>query len=216
LANRDGRTRNIRDVISPDKETAGMGFRIEETFQVEAPLPLVWSYLIDPRQVVRCIPGAELTGNESERVFLGTVKVKVGPVTASYEGRAVLTEVDEGGRRVRMTGEGRESGGAGSAKLSMMSRLAALGDRRTEVRVEADVDVAGKVVQFGRGMIEQVSKQLFRQFAECVRVEVARRAIGSAAPATTAAKPVRALPLLLRSLWAMILSVFRRLARSRD
>lgn len=58
-----------------------MTFRIEETFQVEAPLPVVWSYLIDPRQVVRCIPGAELTGNEGERVFLGTVKVKVGPVT---------------------------------------------------------------------------------------------------------------------------------------
>jgi carbon monoxide dehydrogenase subunit G len=212
----DGRTANIRDVMSHDKETAGMGFRIEETFQVEAPLPLVWSYLIDPRHVVRCIPGAELTGNESDRVFLGKVKVKVGPVTAGYAGRAVLTEVDEPARRVRMTGEGRESGGAGSAKLSMTSRLTALPDGRTEIRVEADVDVAGKLVQFGRGMIEQVSKQLFRQFAECVRGELAGRATGPPAAATTAAKPVRAVPLLLQSLWAMILSVFRRLARSRD
>ena len=195
-----------------------MGFRIEETFQVDAPLPVVWSYLIDPKQVVRCIPGAELTGSESDRVFLGTVRVKVGPVTASYAGRALLTEVDETARRVRMTGEGRESGGAGSAKLSMTSRLAALPDGRTEVRVEADVDVAGKLVQFGRGMIEQVSKQLFRQFAECVRAELAVRATGSPAPVrpATAAKPVRALPLLLQSLWAMILSLFRRLARTRD
>ena len=195
-----------------------MGFRIEETFQVDAPLPVVWSYLIDPKQVVRCIPGAELTGSERDRVFLGTVRVKVGPVTASYAGRALLTEVDETARRVRMTGEGRESGGAGSAKLSMTSRLAALPDGRTEVRVEADVDVAGKLVQFGRGMIEQVSKQLFRQFAECVRAEMAVRATGSPAAVrpATAAKPVRALPLLLQSLWAMILSLFRRLARTRD
>jgi carbon monoxide dehydrogenase subunit G len=196
-----------------------MAFRIEETFQVDAPLPVVWAYITDPRQVVGCIPGAALTGNESERVFLGTVKVKVGPVTASYAGRATLTEIDEPARRVRMTGEGRESGGAGSAKLSMTSRLAALGDGRTEICVEADVDVAGKIVQFGRGMIDQVSRQLFRQFAECVRAEAAKRAAGAGAPAaasTTAARPVRALPLLLRSLRAMTLSAFRRLGRSRD
>ena len=193
-----------------------MSFRIEETFQVDAPLPVAWRYVIDPRQVVRCIPGAELTGTEGERVFLGTVKVKVGPVTAGYAGRATLTEIDEAARRVRMTGEGRESGGAGSAKLSMTSRLTAVSDGRTEIRVEADVDVAGKLVQFGRGMIEQVSKQLFRQFAECVRGELAGRATGPATAATSAAKPVRALPLLLQSLWAMIVSVFRRLARSHD
>jgi carbon monoxide dehydrogenase subunit G len=193
-----------------------MAFRIEETFQVDAPLPIVWSYLIDPKQVVRCIPGAELTGSEGDRVFLGGVKVKLGPVTASYAGRALLTEIDEAARRVRMTGEGRESGGAGSAKLSMTSRLTALPEGRTEIRVEADIDVAGKLVQFGRGMIEQVSKQLFRQFAECVRGEMAGRGTGATAASTAAARPVRALPLLLQSLWAMIISVFRRLGRSRD
>jgi uncharacterized protein len=196
-----------------------MAFRIEETFQVDAPLSVVWAYLTDPRQVVGCIPGAELTGSESDRVFRGAVKVKVGPVTASYAGRATLTEIDEPARRVRMTGEGRESGGAGSAKLSMTSRLAALGDGRTEIRVEADIDVAGKIVQFGRGLIEQVSKQVFRQFAECVRAEAARRAAGAPKPAaasTTTARPVRALPLLLRSLRAMTLSAFRRIGRSRD
>lgn len=191
-----------------------MTFRIEETFQVEAPLPVVWSYLIDPRQVVRCIPGAALTGSESDRVFRGTVKVKVGPVTASYAGRATLTEIDEAARRVRMTGEGQESGGAGSAKLSMTSRLTTLPKGGTEIRVEADVDIAGKLVQFGRGMIEQVSKQLFRQFAECVRSEVAKRATGPAATVTTAARPVRALPLLLRSLWATVRKAFQWVARS--
>ncbi|MGQ0713159.1 MAG: SRPBCC family protein [Gemmatimonadaceae bacterium] len=195
-----------------------MAFRIEETFQVDAPLPVVWSYLIDPRQVARCIPGAELTGSEGARTFLGTLKVKVGPVTAGYAGRALLTEVDEQARQVRMTGEGRESAGAGSAKLAMTSRLSPLSDGRTQVRVEADIDVAGKAVQFGRGMIEQVSRQLFRQFAECVRREMAGRTAGTAAAATTPAvpaKPVRVVLLLLRSLWTAILSVARRLARRR-
>ncbi len=162
-----------------------MAFRIEETFRIEAPLDRVWQYIIDPHRVVRCLPGAELTGEEGERTYLGRVKVKVGPVTASYAGRARLAEVDEAAHTVRLTGEGRESGGAGSAKLAMMSRIVTLPDGATEIRVEAEIDVAGKIVQFGRGMIEGVSRQLFKQFADCVRAELATPISAAAAPAPT-------------------------------
>ncbi|MDQ3997702.1 MAG: SRPBCC family protein, partial [Gemmatimonadota bacterium] len=146
-----------------------MGFGIKETFRVQAPVDRVWRYLVDPKQVVHCLPGAELTGDEGERVYLGKVKVKVGPVTASYSGRARLTEVNDAEHVVRMDAEGRESGGGGSAKLRMTSRVAQHPEGGAEVRVEAEVDVAGKIVQFGRGMIESVSKQLFKEFAGCVR-----------------------------------------------
>jgi carbon monoxide dehydrogenase subunit G len=145
-----------------------MAFGIQETFRVQASVDRVWKYLVDPHQVVTCLPGAELTGDEGERVYLGKVKVKVGPVTASYSGRARLTDVDDAQHVVRMTAEGRETGGAGSAKLRMTSRVDALADGACEVRVDAEVDVAGKIVQFGRGMIEAVSKQLFREFVTCV------------------------------------------------
>jgi len=191
-----------------------MAFRIEETFRVEAPLDRVWPYIIDPHRVVRCLPGAELTGEEGERTYLGRVKVKVGPVTASYAGRAKLAEVDETRHIVRLTGEGRESGGAGSARLAMTSRVIAMPDGGTEIRVEADVDVAGKIVQFGRGMIEGVSRQLFKQFAECVRAELATP-LGAAqtlAPAPPPnAKPVLALPLVFKWLWSALLDLIRRL-----
>src|SRR5918992_714964 len=146
-----------------------MAFGIKETFRVQAPVDRVWRYLVDPRQVVNCLPGAELTADEGERVYSGKVKVKVGPVTAAYAGRARLTEVNDAEHVVRMDAEGRESGGAGSAKLRMTSRVAAHAEGGSEVRVEAEVDVAGKIVQFGRGMIEAVSKQLFRDFVVCVR-----------------------------------------------
>jgi uncharacterized protein len=146
-----------------------MAFGIKETFRVQAPVDRVWRYLVDPKQVVNCLPGAELTADEGERVYSGKVKVKVGPVTASYAGRARLTEVNEAEHVVRMDAEGRESGGAGSAKLRMTSRVAAHPEGGAEVRVEAEVDVAGKIVQFGRGMIEAVSKQLFKEFVICVR-----------------------------------------------
>ena len=210
-----------------------MGFRIEETFRVEAPLDRVWRYIIDPHRVVRCLPGAELTGEEAERTYLGRVKVKVGPVTASYSGRAQLADVDEASHSVRLTGDGRETGGAGSAKLVMTSRVIALPGGATEIRVEADVDIAGKIVQFGRGMIEGVSKQLFRQFADCVRAELETPlpAAASTAPSTTpspalagsraaappssppAVEPVRALPLVLKWLWSALLDLIRRLIR---
>jgi uncharacterized protein len=167
-----------------------VGFGIKETFRVQAPVDRVWKYLVDPTQVVTCLPGAELTGDEGERVYLGRVKVKVGPVTASYSGRARLTEVNDAEHVVRMDAEGRESGGAGSAKLRMTSRVDVHPEGGAEVRVDAEVDVAGKIVQFGRGMIEAVSKQLFKEFVVCVRakLEASETAATPRAPAATAAR----------------------------
>jgi carbon monoxide dehydrogenase subunit G len=203
-----------------------MGFGIKETFRVQAPVDRVWRYLVDPKQVVHCLPGAELTGDEGERVYLGKVKVKVGPVTASYSGRARLTEVNNAEHVVRMDAEGRESGGGGSAKLRMMSRVAPHPEGGVEVRVEAEVDVAGKIVQFGRGMIEAVSKQLFKEFVACVRAALESPAATAPASARSAApprfasasgqsevapestsqtaKPVAVLPLVFRALWTTV------------
>src|SRR5918992_2123698 len=163
-----------------------MAFAIKETFRVQAPVDRVWRYLVDPHRVVTCLPGAELTGDEGERVYVGKVKVKVGPVTASYSGRARLTEVDDAEHVVRMDAEGRESGGAGSAKLRMTTRVAQHPEGGAEVRVEAEVDVAGKIVQFGRGMIESVSKQLFKEFASCVRASLESPAAAAASTAGAA------------------------------
>ena len=146
-----------------------MSLRIEETFQLRAPVDRVWGYLTDPRLVVTCLPGAELTSVESETVFLGKVKVKVGPIVAAYAGKITITERDGTAHVVRMTGEGRESAGGGSAKMTMTSTLSALPDGGTGVHVTADPDIVGKLAQFGRGMIESVNKQMFKQFTDCVR-----------------------------------------------
>ena len=182
-----------------------MSHRIEETFQLRAPVDRVWTYLVDPRQVVDCLPGAELTDVQSDTTFLGRVKIKVGPVTAAYNGKVTITARDDGAHVVSMVGEGRESGGAGSAKMTMTSRLATLPGGDTEVHVTADVDVVGKAAQFGRGMIESVNKQLFKQFTECVKGTLEQRAV--------AVKPVSVLPLVLRAL-AEKLQRFARLSRT--
>src|SRR5262245_21073499 len=146
-----------------------MPFKIEEEFQVQAPVQLVWEYLITPAQVVVCIPGAELLEQQDERTFLGAVKVKLGPMVMSFKGLVKFTEIDEESHQVRMVGEGREAGGGGSAKVTMISKVTPIDGGGALVVVNAEVDLVGKVVQFGRGMIEEVSKQLFRQFSACVK-----------------------------------------------
>lgn len=202
-----------------------MATRIEERFEVNAPPEAVWAYLVDPRRVVRCLPGAELTEVVDEKTFLGRVKVKVGPVTVGYQGKVLLVELDEAGRRVRMTGEGRESTGSGAARMNMESRLAQLPSGATEVTVQAEVDVAGRIMQLGRGMIEQVSRQLFQQFSACVQATLEAEALAATAPggsssapasAPREAEPVRAIPLLLTTLWGIVTGFLRRLLGRKD
>jgi uncharacterized protein len=200
-----------------------MPFKIEEEFEVRAPVQQVWEYLIDPARVVVCIPGAELLEAKDDGAFVGAVKVKLGPMAMSFKGLMKFTEVDEQGHQVRMVGEGREAGGAGSAKVTMLSKVAPLNGGGAMVVVNAEVDLVGKVVQFGRGMIEEVSRQLFRQFSACVkqRLEVANEAqpTGPTPPESRSteqspdAEPeaLSAAPLVLRALWTVVLRFFQRL-----
>jgi carbon monoxide dehydrogenase subunit G len=218
-----------------------VAIRIEERLSVNAPVERVWEWLVDPRRVVTCLPGAELHEVVDERTFHGGVKVKLGAVTVSYRGTVRIADLDAAARRVRMTGEGRESAGSGSAKMTMESRVTAGAGGGAEVVVRADVDVVGRIVQLGRGMIEGVAHQLFLQFAACLRATLeaeagarAKAEPGAAAPPAATgpapagrlpppapgpaappdgAAPLRALPLLMRALWAWVASLFRRGSR---
>jgi carbon monoxide dehydrogenase subunit G len=204
-----------------------MAIQVSETFELNAPADRVWAFLIDPQKVVQCLPGAELLSTEDARTFTGRIRVKVGPVVAGYRGRARFEEIDESARRARMSGEGQETSGGGSAKMKMTSTVTSLDNGGARVQVDAEVDVVGRLVQFGRGMMEEVSRQLFQQFADCVRSRLEAENTASGAPpgvldvsasqpqtVPTAAPPVKALPLL----WSAVLNLLRRvfLRSSRD
>jgi carbon monoxide dehydrogenase subunit G len=148
----------------------------------------VWKFLIDPEQVVTCLPGAELTKIEDPRTFLGQMKVKVGPVTVAYHGRVKLTEVDDASHIVKMFGEGTEKGGAGSAKMTMESTVSE-SNGGSLVKVKSKVDLAGKIVQFGRGMVKGVAGQMFKQFGENLKaaLETPEAAPAPAEPAAASA-----------------------------
>ncbi len=149
-----------------------MAIRIEEKFQVEAPRERVWAFLLDPHKVAACAPGAQLTEVVDERTFKGNVRVKVGMITASYAGQAQLQEVDEAAGLVRLVAQGKESAGSGSARASLEARIRPVSDSATQVEVVADIDVVGRLMQFGRGMVQDVSRQLFRQFVACVKQQL--------------------------------------------
>ena len=144
-----------------------MPFRVEDKFEVNAPVEKVWSFLMDPKQVVQCLPGVELTEIQDERNFLGKMSIKIGPVGMSFQGKVQITEMDEKEHRVRMSGEGREGGGW--IRGSMFSQVFPTAQGSTEVVAQAELDIAGKALQFGRGLIESIMKQQFRKFAESVQ-----------------------------------------------
>jgi len=200
-----------------------MAFKIEERFDVQAPVERVWEYLIDPKRVVECLPGAQLLEQKDDGSFLGAIKVKVGPLAMSYKGQGKFTEINAETHQVRMVGDAREVSGSGSTKVSMLSTVTPLASGGCEISVSADVDLVGKIVQFGRGMIEEVSRQMFKQFSECVKkkLEVAEQAaqaaaagaaVESADPAPpTETKAVAGGSLALHALWAVIVRFFEGL-----
>lgn len=187
-----------------------MAITLKESFRVNAPVQRVWEFLMDPHQVVTCMPGAALDEITGDNTFLGSVKVKVGPITAIYKGRAQFVEVDPAAYTIRLVAEGAEAGG-GNARGTMSSRLQPLPDGGTEVVAEANAEVTGRIMQFGRGMIQGVSQQLFRQFAANVVERLETPAEAGAAAA--AQKPINALALILGYAWSVIVRFFRRLLR---
>jgi len=188
-----------------------MAIEIQEKLQVEAPIDRVWQFVVDPDRVVTCMPGAALDEVVDERNFLGTVKVRVGAITTSYKGRVEFVERDEQARTLQMAAEGRETGG-GTAKGTISIQLTSLADGTTELVTQASVDITGRVMQMGRGMIQGVSHQLFKQFAASAKeILEAQGEAGEAVAAVKPQQPLRILPILLRTIWEAVVRFFRRL-----
>ena len=139
-------------------------------FRVAVPPSTAWTVLTDVERIAPCMPGAQLQEIEGDE-YRGVVKVKVGPITAQYKGKAMFLELDEAGHRAVLRAEGRDTRGQGNASATITATLVPDGEG-THVTVQTDLTVTGKVAQFGRGVMADVSAKLLGQFVECLESTV--------------------------------------------
>jgi carbon monoxide dehydrogenase subunit G len=207
--------------------------KLEQSFEVHAPVERVWETLIDIERVAPCLPGADITEADDDGTYRGTFNLRLGPTTAAYRGKLNLEEVDEGARRVVMRASGQDKRGHGSAKATIVSTMHEEGEL-TRVDVDTDFTITGRLARFGRGgMIQDISNRLLKDFADCVqqRIEAPPAAepniidaIAAATPegaaaappasggagAPTTAKPIGGFSLFFRALLDRLRRVFRR------
>ena len=201
--------------------------QLENSFQVGAPPDRVFDFLLDVNRVVGCVPGAELAEVVDPTTFKGKVKIKVGPITVAYNGTARIADRDDTNRSASLIAEGRETTGPGSARANAKMSVEPDGAGST-VKIVTEYNVAGRVAQFGRGVMEDVSRRIVNDMAACIKsnLEAAETAAqappqpagpGAAAtptaPSATAAtvasaKPVNAFGLLFSVLWARLKRLF--------
>ena len=165
--------------------------KLQQSFEVRAPVERVWETLIDIERVAPCLPGAEITEADDDGTYRGTFSVRLGPTTAAYRGELSLEEVDEAAHRVVMRASGQDKRGQGSAKATIVSTMEGEGEL-TPVDVDTDFTITGRLARFGRGgMIQDISNRLLKDFADCLqqRIEAPPAAEPNPLDAVLAATP---------------------------
>jgi carbon monoxide dehydrogenase subunit G len=203
--------------------------QLENSFSVGAPPDRVFAYLLDVNKVVGCVPGAELSEVVDPTTFKGKVKVKVGPITVAYSGTARIADRDDVQRSATLEAEGRETTGPGSARAKALMSVQAEG-AGSLVKIVTEYSVAGRVAQFGRGVMEDVSRRIVNDMAACIKANVEAQEPGSSTAATggpahetggmtqasggsapiapVTAKPINAVSLFFQVVWTGVRRLF--------
>ncbi len=154
--------------------------KINNEFTVGVPVEEAWETMLNLERIAPCLPGAAIQGSEGEE-YQGTMKVKIGPITANYKGTAKFEETDEANRRAVLKATGRDARGQGTASATIVSTLQEEGDD-TRVMVETDMKLTGRAAQFGRGIAQDVATRMLEQFAECLEREISGGGAAREAP----------------------------------
>jgi uncharacterized protein len=175
-----------------------MAVRIEKTFQVEEPVEKVWAFLSDPRKVVTCVPGAQITEQVDEKTYKGAITVRVGPSLTDFKGEVQILRLDPAAHEIEILGKGQDVRGKGSAQMKMSGKLRPL-ERGTEVTSVSELNVVGILAQMGSRVINEVSNIMFGKFTDCFKQKL--QGIEGEA---TASKPVSAVGLAFSALKATL------------
>jgi len=163
---------------------------LHHTFPVNQPIAETWVVLTDLERIAPCLAGAELHEVHGD-VFKGGVKIKVGPIVAQFKGEAQFVELDNVNFRAHLKASGRDIGGKGNASATITAQLTPITPTSTSVNVVTDLAITGKVAQFGRGALADISEKLIAQFADNLNALIDRE---GGAPAPSASAPVADAP----------------------
>jgi carbon monoxide dehydrogenase subunit G len=166
-----------------------MAILIENDFEVPAPVDAVWNYVLDVERIAPCMPGATLTETIDDDNYKGKVTIKLGPVSLSFAGTVTVTERDAAEHRVEIKASGMEQRGKGSATALITAWVEPVDSGTTKVRFKQDITVSGAVAQFSRGMMQDVSGKLTKQFADCLKTNITAEQEAIAAEAAAAPAP---------------------------
>jgi carbon monoxide dehydrogenase subunit G len=200
--------------------------KIENSFQVSAPPEQAWALLMDVPRVIPCMPGAELTETVDDTTWKAKVKVKLGPISLTFNSDVRRLEADEAERRGTLKAVANEARGRGSADATIESTLTPL-DGGTKVDIVTDLTLVGSVAQYGRGIVPDVASQLVSRFATCLEQQLAAESATEQAepdpeaktkvkplppppPAPPPAKPVAGLTLGLRAMASALARAIKR------
>jgi carbon monoxide dehydrogenase subunit G len=158
---------------------------LNHEFVVSVPVEEAWAILTDLERIAPCLPGAQLTEVEGD-TYRGQVKIKVGPILAQFRGQASFLSRDDVAHKASLKGEGRDTTGKGNASAVITAELTSVTPTSTKCTVHTDLSISGKVAQFGRGALADVSDKLLAQFSENLNQLI------SAAPTPSAPTPAAA------------------------
>ncbi len=162
-----------------------MAEQLINEFTVNRPIEEAWPLITDLERIAPCLPGAELQEVEGE-TYRGVVKVKLGAISSQFKGEAHFVERDDENYRAMIKGAGRDTGGRGNASAEISAQAESLSPTSTRVSVTTDLHITGKVAQFGRGIMGDVSSKLMAQFADNLNQMIDDEGIGSDTRAASA------------------------------
>ena len=160
---------------------------LNHEFTVNVPVAEAWAILTDLERIAPCLPGAQLTEVEGD-TYRGQVKIKVGPILAQFKGQASFVSRDDVAHKASLKGEGRDTTGKGNASAIITAELTSVTPTSTKCTVHTDLSISGKVAQFGRGALADVSDKLLAQFSENLNQLISAAPAPAPAPAPVVAE----------------------------
>jgi carbon monoxide dehydrogenase subunit G len=168
-----------------------MAEQLVNEFTVNRPIDEAWAVITDVERIAPCLPGAQLQEIEGD-IYRGVVKIKLGSITPAFKGQATFVDRDDAAHKAVLKAEGRDTGGRGNASAEIEAQAESLSPTSTRVVVTTDLHITGKVAQFGRGIIGDVSKKLMAQFAGNLNTMLDEQGNGATPVGTAAAESAAA------------------------